>query len=514
MKTIKISDFFYSGLQNEFSAVSSIEVHDTSSFAGNFGDVYKCYTVNGKSTTVRQIIKIFRENHPGSLKHNTDTILKIQKKISELNQDLLKTQGKGIVELYPALLAVPQFSFKGVFDGQQISGFSANDLSDLGFTDFEEILRDGNPYLTIYRSIPIEKKILIAYHLVAGFKVLEDLRFIHADIKPSALFVNLTTFQCAIIDFDSGVITESPNDEPNTWGAKGDWIAPEIYSQLDIAKRGDKINVDLFTDRWSVMIAIHYLITTHHPLFFLEELSPRYTDLFLRENKWPYVNVNAKYFDKLCGLQYNDYTYLINKVVPPVLVQKIAETINYGYRKPVTRTSYLEWKKAIESIFSLPEIILFEPVNEVILEGQKADLIWETKNAISVIIDNGIGNMPVAGQVQIAPACNTTYKLKAIGHFGQVEMTRNIKVHPMPTIESIKIPMPDMCMTFDFVMPDINLPSMNCSISLPGLEKLELNSFTFQYPHINEISNPLFAMRDEFWIVSKVFDLIKEKISN
>lgn len=64
---------------------------------------------------------------------------------------------------------------------------------------------------------------LIAYRLVSAFKLLNELHFIHADLKPEAIFINTSISECAIIDFDSGTVTERPTDEPNVWGAPNDW---------------------------------------------------------------------------------------------------------------------------------------------------------------------------------------------------------------------------------------------------------------------------------------------------
>ena len=44
---------------------------------------------------------------------------------------------------------------------------------------------------------------------------------------------------------------------------------------------------------------------------------------------------------------------------------------------------------------------------------QSATLTWSTINATSVSIDNGIGQVPLSGSLQVAPSSTTTYKLTA-----------------------------------------------------------------------------------------------------
>lgn len=513
MKTVTVTSHFTTGLRPEFDTVRSVEIINAGPRSGNFGDVYICESVNGQKTFPGQVVKIFREKFPGSLSHNETTILKLQKKIAERDKLLKQSGNKGITELYPAFLAAPQFSFKGVLDGIQVTGFCANNLADLGFIDFDEV-KEGSPFFDVYMDLPIEKRLMIAYSLVSGFKVLEEFGFIHADIKHSALFVNLSNHQCAVIDFDSGVVAESPTDSPNTWGAKGDWVAPEISVQVDNAKSGEKIKVDLFTDRWSVMIGVHYLLTTLNPLFFLVELGPMHIRDYLRTSKWPYADISADYFCKDSADIYKTYVHLINKEIPAPVREKLAQTINWGYHNASARCSYKEWEKAIESGFVQPEIKKFDSDTDEVIESLEVCLVWETINSISVEIDNGIGKVAVSGQVKVKPAKSTTYTLKATGHYGNISRSRFIKVYPLPKFDTVKITIPEICSALRFNMPVFTYQPLDYSGLLPAFERPEPAQLHI-YPQINNgrrTQQPI--PNEELCSISAMFEMVKSKLKD
>ena len=227
MKKIVVNNFLSTGLYQEFSQINTIEIENDPIAEGAFGVVYICTSINRKPITIPQVIKIFKEDQNNKQNHNFETIKKLQQKLSVENTALKKL----ITDKYPALKGVPQFSFSGSLNGKKVRGFSSTNLKKIGFEEFIDILEKPN-LLSPYQNLSINKKMLIAYHLVSGFKILQKMFFIHADLKPEAIFINTNTNECAIIDFDSGAITENANDEPNTWGAPNDWVAPEIWEQL------------------------------------------------------------------------------------------------------------------------------------------------------------------------------------------------------------------------------------------------------------------------------------------
>ena len=511
MKKIIINSGLSSGLRSEFNHINTIEIEDKPFAVGGFGEVYNCVSINGTAPSVKQVVKLFIDNSKGSAEHNFNTTQRLQNKINTENQRLILQQGKSLIELFPAFKGIPQFSFRGNLNGQNVLGFTADNLVTLGFTEFEKILQD-DILLIEYQKFPIEKKILLAFQMVSAFKVLEEFHFIHADLKPGSLFINLNSTEIALIDYDSGVITENVNDEPLTWGAANDWVAPEIWEQQSTIQRGDKIRVDGYSDRWSVAIGVHYLLTTFHPLFYLIELSPRIAEqYFTPPNQWPFIDKSADYFQKANEVVYDQYLRWINSVLPNVLKDKLDRTINFGYKNPVARTSYSEWKKALQAVQSPPKIKVFKSDKSAVIKGIEIELTWEVENAHTIKIDNGIGNVSSSGRLKIKPLSDTIYKINAIGYFGQATKDIEIRVFPTPILECLKVPMPDFQSRVNLSQINISSPQIDVSINFKNIY--------FEEPKSTELSidlkliKPLHLEKYSIFNISKVYEKIKAIIT-
>lgn len=450
MKKIQVDRFLSTDLNSEFHLIKSIEVEDSPFDEGAFGKVYFCVSINDIKPSIHQVIKIFKNDSPG-IEANYSTIQKLQKKITEKNYELVASKNTTILNEFPAFLGAPQFSFTGMFEGNIVKGFSSNNLKNLGFDEFNDILYD-NTKLYDYQDLPVGKKMTIAYHFVSAFKLLKEWSYIHADLKEKAIFVNSQNATCAIIDFDSGVISDTIGEEATTWGTRGDWIAPEIWTQRQNQNTNGLVRVDLFTDSWGVAIGIHYILTTLHPLFYLSELSPRVIQEYFSSTpqKWPTVNKNAPYFRSEYSENYDNYIKLINHF-PPELVNQFSHTINKGFLNPHLRTTYDKWvtilgKSNKKSIFarSLNKIIhivkgpfgkLYQREKDAIIDintGRRIGkapvirkfqasknfydgtnpiiLTWEVDNADKILLnDEDVSNVTF---IEVTPKIDTTYILK------------------------------------------------------------------------------------------------------
>ena len=192
MKKILIKSGVSSGLRSEFNSITFIEIDHKPFAVGGFGEVYHCISINGVKPPINQVVKLFIDNSKGSADLNFETTQRLQRKIDKKNRELIANQGKSLVDSYPTFKGVPQFSFKGEINGKPVLGFTSDNLVNLGFTDFEHFLQDPL-LLSQYQNFPIERKMLIAFQLVSAFKVLEEFYFIHADLKPGALFIHLNS---------------------------------------------------------------------------------------------------------------------------------------------------------------------------------------------------------------------------------------------------------------------------------------------------------------------------------
>jgi serine/threonine protein kinase len=511
MRKIVIKSGASSKIRSEFDSVQFIEIDDKPFAVGGFGEVYHCKSINGKKPTVEQVVKIFIDNSNGSTAHNYKTTQGLQKKLATEGKRLLAQKRRSLVEEYPAFKGVPQFSFKGDLNGKRVVGFTSDNLIALGFTDFEKILQDSQ-LLSQFQKYPTPQKMILAYQLISAFNVLESFHFIHADLKPEALFINLASNEIALIDYDSGVITENVKDEPLTWGAANDWVAPEIWEQQSIIQKGDKIKVDIYSDRWSVAVGIHYLLTTFHPLFFLEELSPRVAkQYFSPPNKWPSVNKNAGYFQKANEGIYDQYLPWIKKNIPTAIRQKLEQTINFGYINPVARSSYKDWKRALGSVQEPPKIINFSADKTAVIQSQNIELKWNVVNATEVIIDNDLGQVPLSGKAEVKPSIDKKYTLLAKGYFGESTKDIDIRVFPTPVLESLTVPAPDFSSRVTLNPIAISPPKIDLTI--------KLDHGNINRPIIPKLSSrvenirPQYPKKSKNLGLSKLFEVFRQKLN-
>jgi phospholipase C len=72
--------------------------------------------------------------------------------------------------------------------------------------------------------------------------------------------------------------------------------------------------------------------------------------------------------------------------------------------------------------------ITFTANPETISSGASSTLTWNTTNASSVSIDNGVGSVPTSGSTSVSPAATTTYTLTATGSGGTKTSTVTVSV--------------------------------------------------------------------------------------
>ena len=70
----------------------------------------------------------------------------------------------------------------------------------------------------------------------------------------------------------------------------------------------------------------------------------------------------------------------------------------------------------------------------VISAGDQVTLKWQTTDANSVSIDNGVGTVPSSGVKTVTPSETTTYHLTASGDGGTADATATVTVNPPPAV--------------------------------------------------------------------------------
>jgi hypothetical protein len=90
-------------------------------------------------------------------------------------------------------------------------------------------------------------------------------------------------------------------------------------------------------------------------------------------------------------------------------------------------------------IGSAPIVNSFAAAPSTIRTGQQATLSWQTSNANSVLIDQGVGTQPLSGVVSVSPSSTTTYTLSAMngGQTTTASVTVNVTTAPSVVVSSL-----------------------------------------------------------------------------
>lgn len=401
MKTIRVISSTSTNLDPALASASTIEVEDAPLGQGKFGIAYRADRFDGKQVSP-QVVKLLTGNRA---RHGLGTVQELQKRLRAANTKA----SSPLLQALPALRGVPQLSFEGTLEGQQVLGYSANDLSSAGFDEFQAILDDRAKYKT-FQALPVSSKMRLARELVAAFQFLSsEIRFIHADMKAEALFLDLSGAHCAVIDFDSGALARNASDTPTTYGTRQDWLAPEIISQLNAPGNGSVIKVNLQSDVWSINIAIHYLIFGLHPLFFLKEISDRSIDAYFKQFTWPDVAPAFPYFRPDVAAVYPKYRDFAKRAVPAEVMKRLAYTIGNGFRDPNQRTTYDQWQTALTSL-NQSRIRSFVADRVLVQDGRPVHLTWDVVGAAKLELTNQ-GDVTGKTSVDVVVTQDTVYEL-------------------------------------------------------------------------------------------------------
>jgi hypothetical protein len=89
---------------------------------------------------------------------------------------------------------------------------------------------------------------------------------------------------------------------------------------------------------------------------------------------------------------------------------------------------------AAVTVAQAPPAISFSASPDDIATGQSSTLVWDTTNATSVTIDNGVGSQPLSGSTTVTPNLTTTYTLTATGPGGTASSQATVTVTNRPII--------------------------------------------------------------------------------
>lgn len=470
-----------SGFTPEYTNVRTLDLEGPVFQGGAFGDVYDLVAVNGAPPPTPQIVKVLRDNGSGSALRGFETIKKLQGKILDDNRSRRAAQDPALQTL-PALRALPQFSFQGQMGGQPVFGYSAARLDTAGYVPFDKILdpsEDPEPRDRYLSELTLEDRLVLAHELAEGVHALRELSYLHGDINPPNLFVNIGECHVALIDFDSGAVTDSPNDAPSTFGKKteGEWVAPEILDQILKHRSGSgplEVHVDRFTDDWALTVGIHYLLLLCGPFFVLQRSSSATIRDYVTRFRWPNYDGSDPLFTPELEDGHAGYLEILQEL-PDAVRKRMENALNGGALNRVRRVLPYQWVVDLGGARETLEILLFQAEPEIVLEGQPVRLTWRVEGSRWVSIDGGIGEVDEAGSCVAVPAESAFYVLTAMARGGAtLAETAYVQVLPFPQIRSLNIPEPRLEYTavlrgLHVAAPSIRLDAPTIRVASPDV---------------------------------------------
>lgn len=347
MKTITVHNYLYS-VGYKAIAINELELTSKPIGEGAFGEVYECIALNGKSTPQPLAVKVFFNFNPSKAPETYRTILQLQKRMQDYEN---KKTHKPLNQIL-SLETLPRITFHGELNGKTIYGYVTKFLAAPNWIGFHKLFDEENVEKrkklkeVFYRKTYTEK-MRFAKQLVEGFQALRAMSFIHADLNPHNLFINIKTNNLAIIDFDSGAITNEGSSEAETFGKLGDWLAPEIRNQLIKSGQG-KVKVNLYTDSWAVAVGIHAMFFWAHPLFYLKSQGKRDMEDYFSQFVYPEIDVSNRNFRNEYNNAYKKYTSFLNSL-PTEVSSAFKMSFNEGFYVPSKRLSYSQWLRILEN---------------------------------------------------------------------------------------------------------------------------------------------------------------------
>jgi serine/threonine protein kinase len=420
------------------------EVTLASSFArGGFGAVHAVQSLDGRPPDRPMVVKVFDRTVLD--KHGGAATL-----VANLS-GLTTALHAGDDPRWPdALLALP-FCIAIIELGSRSEVAALMlDLRALGYGPAQFI--EPNT-LADYFAHASRDRIDLALRFAERCSLLQQIAFVHGDLNPENLLMNLATLDVQLIDFDAGLIVRSGGERPLTPGKPDDCMPPEVK------RRGvgvDPVDLSKYTsaaERWSLGSLVGYLVFGVHPVFFLRTISARAIADYAREpGGWPEIDTGGPLFT---DIPQNKRAYELMKhelaALPAGARQLFRSFFKAGLNGELRPTAK-EWATALAGLREPPVIEHVTVDQDFVVEGSVVLLSWSTRNASKVEI-TALGDQPSEGSMAIAVTATTVFTIRAFNAYGVAELSSPVvRVVTLPRLESIVVPeFPGI--TLNFVYP-------------------------------------------------------------
>jgi serine/threonine protein kinase len=295
-------------------------------------------------------------------------------------------------------------------DGTSLTALVSVDVRGLGYDSLENVLEAGAETIL---TLPLDARMRLASSFVSAQSLFEDIGFVHADMNPPNLFLNPHARDAVLVDFDGGAFV-SEGQVPAAWGKVDDFLAPELMEVS--ANTGALIGVE--SERWSVGIAISYLLLGAHPLFFLRSLGRDVVSSYRQQYVWPAVDPTS---DLVLTDNLPAYGPWLNEVKQlPVEVRETFYRLVDGYGSPATRPGPFEWAVALQD--GKPWFESVSVTGAPVLAGDSVTISWWAPRAASVMIGH-LGKFDARGSVEMTLFRTQAISLVASNLFGETSTT-------------------------------------------------------------------------------------------
>ena len=288
-------------------------------------------------------------------------------------------------------------------------------------------------YLENHLSDPIKLNEL-ADNFLEMCKDLEINQIAHGDLQEGNIIIT-PEGKIRLIDYDSVCIPDLQGAKELVTGYKG-------YQHPSRFKGGrTSLKADFFSE---LIIYITILALSERP-----ELWDKYQ---LKDT--PYLLFSENDFENFEQSDiYKDLSQLSRKIVRLLAVIKAyLAVLDYTDLKPFYL--YLE----------PPKIITFEADSTAIIYGGEITISWNVENSLGVTLDNGIGDVPEKGNIQLKPKEAAELTLTALGFGSDVKESILLNVFPTPIIKSLVINTPEITSTTHIEIKSPEFPNINLGV--------------------------------------------------
>jgi hypothetical protein len=314
-------------------------------------------------------------------------------------------------------------------DGTRGVGLLGVDLRDLGYVSLEDVIEARGASLF---DLSLDDRSQLAASFAEGQALLERIRFLHADINPPNVFVNLPARAAAFIDVDGGALQQSGHERPTAAGKIDDFLAPELGGP-------GPGSVCRASEQWSVGVGVGYLLLGAHPLFFLRNLGRNVVREYLDNFHWPEIDQASDLFSDQRSDAYGPWLEEVRQL--PGETRELFQRMLAGYDDPVLRPSAWDWAMALQG--GPPWFERVTVVTPVVL-GRTTTVAWWAPRAASVSVDDLTG-LPPRGAVEIEVRRTGPLSLVASNLFGTCRMESDVVTvvtFPAPAGLAVPVPVP------------------------------------------------------------------------